>query len=176
MLIDFGAVVLGTLSSLHPGDAYGANFLVGPALYAVAQHIDGYEGNPGRWAAAGAWVIGLLLAWRTGERLLNPLVQLERLMRKPPQQLAEALDQPIFERAPDEIKSLSSNFQSLVLEVNQLLGQLEDQLRTDGLTAIGNRRHYDATLSEEWQRGLRSGKPLSLLDRKSTRLNSSHRT
>lgn len=110
-----------------------------------------------------AWVIGLLLAWRMGDRLLNPLVRLERLMRRPPQQVGDELQDPLFEQAPAEINSLSRSFQSLVLEVQQLLGQLEDQLRTDALTAVGNRRHFDAMLGQEWKRGLRSGEPLSLL-------------
>ena len=110
-----------------------------------------------------AWVIGLVLAWRTGDRLLNPLVRLEQLMRKPPQQVACELQDPIFLKAPEEVSSLSRSFEALVLEIKQLLGQLEDQLRTDGLTAVGNRRHFDATLEQEWKRGLRSGEPLSLL-------------
>ena len=110
-----------------------------------------------------AWVIGLLLAWRMGDRLLNPLVQLERVMRRPPQQMGDELLDPIFQQAPEEIGSLSRSFQTLVLEVKQLLAQLEDQLRTDGLTAVGNRRHFDTTLGQEWNRGLRSGEPLSLL-------------
>ena len=110
-----------------------------------------------------AWVIGLLLVWRTGDRLLNPLVQLELLMRRSPQQLDVELQAPIFENAPDEIHGLSRSFQTLVLEVKQLLEQLEGQLRTDGLTAVGNRRHFDTTLAQEWKRGQRSGEPLSLL-------------
>ena len=110
-----------------------------------------------------AWVIGLLLAWRMGDRLLNPLVQLEQVMRKPPQQMGDELQDPIFQQAPEEISSLSRSFQTLVLEVKQLLAQLEDQLRTDGLTAVGNRRHFDAMFQQEWKRGMRSGDSLSLL-------------
>ena len=110
-----------------------------------------------------AWVIGLLLAWRMGDRLLNPLVQLELVMRRPPQQVGDELQDPIFQQAPEEISSLGRSFQTLVLEVKQLLAQLEDQLRTDGLTAVGNRRHFDTTLGQEWKRGLRSGEPMSLL-------------
>ena len=62
-----------------------------------------------------AWVIGLLLVWRTGDRLLNPLVQLELLMRKSPQQLGDELQAPIFDKAPDEIRGLSHSFQTLSL-------------------------------------------------------------
>jgi diguanylate cyclase (GGDEF)-like protein/PAS domain S-box-containing protein len=33
----------------------------------------------------------------------------------------------------------------------------------DGLTGLANRRLYDTTLEEEWQRAMRSGKPLSMI-------------
>lgn len=110
-----------------------------------------------------AWVVGLLLTWRTGERMLQPLEQLERLMRVPPRQVEDALHNPVFASAPTEIASLSHSFQVLVHEQKRLLAQLEEQLRTDGLTAIGNRRHFDAMIDREWRRGIRSGEPLSLL-------------
>ena len=110
-----------------------------------------------------AWVIGLLLTWRTGERLLQPLVRLERLMRQPPREVEAELETMRFDQAPGEIASLSRSFHGLVREVRQLLGQLEDQLRTDGLTSVGNRRHFDAMFEHEWHRALRSHEPLSLL-------------
>ncbi len=34
---------------------------------------------------------------------------------------------------------------------------------TDGLTGLGNRRHFDQVLRTEWERARRSGKPLALL-------------
>ena len=43
---------------------------------------------------------------------------------------------------------------------NQMLTQ---QSSTDGLTGLVNRRSFDALLESEWQRGARSGLPLSLL-------------
>lgn len=110
-----------------------------------------------------AWVVGLLLAWRTGDRLLAPLIQLEQLMHKPPQGVDVALQDPIFLRAPAEVANLAGSFRILVLEMKQLLAQLEAQLETDGLTAVGNRRQFDAMLQKEWARALRSGEPLSLL-------------
>lgn len=110
-----------------------------------------------------AWVVGLTLTWRTGERLFNPLARLEQLMRQAPQQVDDQFLDPMFERAPTEIASLSRSFHSLVLEVKQLLSQLESQLRTDGLTGVGNRRQFDAMFEQEWRRGMRSGEPLSLL-------------
>lgn len=41
--------------------------------------------------------------------------------------------------------------------------QLEMQAKTDGLTAIPNRRTFDETLAREWQSARRDGYPLSLL-------------
>ena len=53
-----------------------------------------------------AWVIGLLLAWRMGDRLLNPLVQLELVMRRPPQQVG---DEPAVEdQAADRHEELGA--------------------------------------------------------------------
>jgi diguanylate cyclase (GGDEF)-like protein len=47
------------------------------------------------------------------------------------------------------------------------LKRMADQLRlaaaTDGLTGVANRRKFDATLEQEWQRALRSADPLSLM-------------
>lgn len=110
-----------------------------------------------------AWLMGLLLAWRIGDRLLNPLIQLEQLMRSPPQALDVALETPTFQQAPAEILSLSTSFKKLALEVKLLLAQLEEQVRTDALTTVGNRRHFDAMIQQELRRALRSRAPLSLL-------------
>lgn len=45
-------------------------------------------------------------------------------------------------------------------EANRLL---QIQSNTDGLTNISNRRHFDYSLTQEWNRGQRSGTPLSLI-------------
>ena len=45
-------------------------------------------------------------------------------------------------------------------QANQRLAQLS---ATDGLTGIGNRRHFDAVLATEWLRGARQQEPLALL-------------
>ena len=110
-----------------------------------------------------AWVLGLLLAWRMGNRLLRPLIQLEQLMQLPPHQLGSQLDSPLFSRAPSEIASLSRSFQGLTQKVLQLLEELERQVRTDGLTGVGNRRHFETLLEQEWRRAARAHQPLSLL-------------
>ncbi|NUU03008.1 GGDEF domain-containing protein [Herbaspirillum robiniae] len=43
------------------------------------------------------------------------------------------------------------------------IGRLQQQVLTDGLTGVGNRRAFDQRLHEEWTRHLRGGAPLSLL-------------
>jgi diguanylate cyclase (GGDEF)-like protein len=43
------------------------------------------------------------------------------------------------------------------------IGQLQQQVLTDGLTGVGNRRAFDQRVHEEWARHLRSGTPMSLL-------------
>jgi PleD family two-component response regulator len=40
---------------------------------------------------------------------------------------------------------------------------LARQARTDSLTGLPNRRHFDETLAREWRRGLRAQTPLGLL-------------
>jgi diguanylate cyclase (GGDEF)-like protein len=40
---------------------------------------------------------------------------------------------------------------------------LRQMARVDALTGLANRRHFDETLSSEWRRCTRSGKPLSLV-------------
>jgi diguanylate cyclase (GGDEF)-like protein len=110
-----------------------------------------------------AWAIGLAQAWHTANHLLTPLFQLERLMQASPLEVLTRLDEPEFQRAPREIASLSRSFSALAQQVQDLLRRQSEQLNTDGLTAIGNRRHFDERLLDEWQRANRSGGILSLL-------------
>lgn len=109
------------------------------------------------------WVVGLTFAWRTADRILKPLLQLDQLMLNPEEDIATILQSPSFSNAPQEIFSLSGSFYKLVTESQALTAQLKNLANTDGLTAVGNRRRFDEVFSQEWKRGLRSGKPLSLL-------------
>ena len=109
------------------------------------------------------WAVGLGFAWRTGNRILQPLVELEHLMLNPDGDVEAALQSLTFSKAPLEIVSLSRSFHRLVTEAKALTTQLKALASTDGLTAVGNRRRFDEVLDQEWRRGLRSGQPLSLL-------------
>ncbi len=48
-------------------------------------------------------------------------------------------------------------------ELNQVNQQLTNMSRTDGLTGIANRRHFDQFLEKEWSRAIRNKSPISLL-------------
>jgi diguanylate cyclase (GGDEF)-like protein/PAS domain S-box-containing protein len=48
-------------------------------------------------------------------------------------------------------------------QLEQLNRKLKEMANIDGLTQIANRRHFDATLDNEWQRQQRTRKPLSLV-------------
>jgi diguanylate cyclase (GGDEF)-like protein len=109
------------------------------------------------------WGVGLGFAWRTGTRILKPLVELERLMLNPAGDVKATLQSLTFSKAPEEIVSLSRSFHRLLSESQELTSQLKALASTDGLTAVGNRRRFDEVLDQEWKRGLRSGHPLSLL-------------
>jgi diguanylate cyclase (GGDEF)-like protein len=109
------------------------------------------------------WVVGLSFAWRTADRILKPLLQLDQLMLNPDKNVVETLQSPSFSNAPQEIISLSGSFYKLVTVSESLTAQLRDLANTDGLTSLGNRRRFDEVFSQEWKRGLRSRQPLSLL-------------
>ncbi len=49
------------------------------------------------------------------------------------------------------------------LRIKQLTDELRRNAHIDGLTQVANRRSFDETLHREWQRGLRCGRPMSLL-------------
>jgi diguanylate cyclase (GGDEF)-like protein/PAS domain S-box-containing protein len=49
------------------------------------------------------------------------------------------------------------------IEVNQVNSELEKLSRTDGLTGLANRRHFDEVLSQELNRAIRYHSPLTLI-------------
>jgi diguanylate cyclase (GGDEF)-like protein len=49
------------------------------------------------------------------------------------------------------------------LRLKRMADQLRTAAATDGLTGVANRRKFDQTLEQEWQRSIRSADPLSLL-------------
>ncbi len=110
-----------------------------------------------------SWGIGLVLAWRTSNKVLQPLLRLEELMQGDLEQAKVTLETDSFSQAPSEIRSLASSFRDLLVKLGDLLTTLEEQSRTDSLTAVGNRRHFDEQLEREWGRAQRNRSDLSLL-------------
>jgi sigma-B regulation protein RsbU (phosphoserine phosphatase) len=65
------------------------------------------------------------------------------------------------------LQDYATNLESLVAERTRELERanqrLEDLSRLDGLTGIGNRRHFDESLERLWRMAQREGRPLSLV-------------
>jgi diguanylate cyclase (GGDEF)-like protein len=49
------------------------------------------------------------------------------------------------------------------LRMKRMADELRRTATVDGLTGVGNRRHFDELLEREWQRSLRHGNPLSMV-------------
>jgi len=66
-----------------------------------------------------------------------------------------------------ELKSVHAKLEKKVkkrtFKLNQANKKLTNISRTDGLTGIANRRHFDLFLENEWARAIRSHSPISLL-------------
>jgi diguanylate cyclase (GGDEF)-like protein/PAS domain S-box-containing protein len=68
--------------------------------------------------------------------------------------------------APIGILNMSRDItrrKTVELELKKANAALEELSLTDALTHVANRRRYDQCLSNEWRRGLRENRPLSLL-------------
>ncbi len=57
---------------------------------------------------------------------------------------------------------LEAHVQERTVALEEANHRLEALSRTDGLTGIANRRHFDEVLAQEWARSQRSGAPLAL--------------
>lgn len=73
-------------------------------------------------------------------------------------------------RHKDALRTKTRELDRKLAELEELQQQLEEtneRLRllstTDGLTGLSNKRQFDITFDEEWQRGIRSRSPLSML-------------
>ena len=70
------------------------------------------------------------------------------------------------QRLQDEIEARHAK-EAELLTVQQALGQaqrrLEQQVRTDALTGLANRRHFDETLGNEWRRHAREHSPMTIV-------------
>lgn len=63
----------------------------------------------------------------------------------------------------DRRKVREQKLLEVTMQLETAVGKLNILSSQDGLTGISNRRHFDESLLDEWARGLRSAKPLSLI-------------
>ena len=63
----------------------------------------------------------------------------------------------------DEVGEIARAFIHMSGEVRSKTKSLEDQVRRDGLTGLYNRRRFDETLTNEWDRHRRDGSPMTLV-------------
>lgn len=107
---------------------------------------------------------GLQMAFDAGavDYIRKPLNKVELIARV---NSALRLKQEIDNRIKREEELLKLT--GLLEETNQKLYQANEMLyqisRTDGLTGIANRRHFDVLFEAEWHRAARLSKPISLM-------------
>ncbi len=63
----------------------------------------------------------------------------------------------------ESLLDLNATLEERVREETERRVALHELSMTDGLTGVANRRRFDATLETEWRRGMRLGRPVSLL-------------
>lgn len=127
------------------------------------------------WVAGGAGALWLmtLFAWlmsrgRTFDPSPLPTVQVtppgpatdEREQRSQAylNQVNQQLQNEVAQRLAKEAELLK-----VQQALNQAQNRLEQQVRTDALTKLANRRHFDEQLSKEWRRHCREQVPMSLV-------------
>lgn len=79
---------------------------------------------------------------------------------------AQAYLREVNQRLQEEIEARHAK-EAELLTAQQALGQaqrrLEQQVRTDALTGLANRRHFDEVLGNEWRRHAREQSPLTIV-------------
>lgn len=128
-------------------------------------------------AAVGAAGFAFFVAWMAADRaLLRPI----RSLAVATQQVGSG-DMSAHARmgrgAARELRQLGASFARMARRLRErerritaMQGQLEEMnrqlrilVRQDGLTGLGNRRHFDDTLGTEYRRAMRMGTPLTLI-------------
>ena len=128
-------------------------------------------------AALGAAGFAFLVAWMAADRaLLRPI----RSLAMAAQQVGTG-DMSAHARmgrgAARELRGLGASFARMARRLGEREGriaamqgelekanrQLSILVRQDGLTGLGNRRHFDDTLGTEYRRAMRVGAPLTLI-------------
>ena len=128
------------------------------------------------WGVAAAlgwlWLITLIL-WRRDRQAPARPVQ----MARPSQPAATPKVQPTEARGPAYLNEVNQLLQKEIAKrqakeaelltvqdaLNQAHRRLEQQVRTDGLTQLANRRHFDEQLNKEWRRHAREAQMLTIV-------------
>ncbi|WP_426191700.1 diguanylate cyclase [Massilia sp. DWR3-1-1] len=122
--------------------------------------------------------LSLALSLLLARSVATPLAELMERMRASAAGVAAA---PLAADGKDELTVLAQQFNSMATSLQRHQEQLEQRVaertrdlaavneqlaalsRTDALTSIANRRHFDDVLEQELQRAIRAGLPLALL-------------
>ncbi|MCW9035623.1 MAG: diguanylate cyclase [Rhodospirillales bacterium] len=109
-------------------------------------------------AGSGALLLILIVLLTRG--LVAPAIVMANTMRR----IAKGdLKQRVEIPRNDEIGQLASVFNRMTDQLEKQKVLLESQSKTDALTEVANRRHFDEYLEQEWHSAQRTGDPLSLV-------------
>lgn len=110
-------------------------------------------------------IIGaFILFYPVTQRLLQPFRHLVfAINRMKRGRYNTQLDPEKFKTSPRELQQMMHVFNEMAVAIQENKQLLKRLSNTDGLTGIANRRLFEETLKEKWNRCLQEQKPISLL-------------
>ncbi|OPX24353.1 MAG: hypothetical protein B1H04_02280 [Planctomycetales bacterium 4484_123] len=124
--------------------------------------VEGDAGDTHRRLRAFERAVTITLLWAIGFAMLMVTV-IHVLVSRPTASLLRRVRRL---RAGQEVESLSAELRgealALAEEFEELLRHVEEVSRTDALTGVNNRRHFQQIFTEEFQRARRYSRPLAL--------------
>lgn len=133
-VVSAGALILGKLG-----------ILPGTRAIQTAEHIS---------------MVGLVLSYAF---TLSYRMNMDRSMREAAQRETADIQQKLLENQIRLNDELECKVRERTKELEQTNAKLRKASRTDGLTGLHNRRHFDETFALELRRGAREGYPVSVL-------------
>lgn len=161
-------------------DPHGLQWLVGVALPERSFTEPVTMGNrQALWVLLGTVLAVAIIGFWLAASLARPIesitlaaesAELERLAHNPTRRswireidLLGLRISALAKQLRDLIDDLEQRVDARTAELSSANVQLERLSRLDALTGVANRRAFDETLAEEWQRARRSGQPLALV-------------